>query len=66
MSPTRRGLLALSAVIAVLVTIAPGEPQLPNDGAGRGLCFEDVGCEDGTPWDCRTMGNRLCGPVSAR
>lgn len=46
-------LVACTAVLLVVVLSGP----VGETGPGTGACQEDMKC-----WDCRTMGNRICGP----
>lgn len=61
MTPTRLGRIVLAVVVAALVTTTHDGPDLPNAPADHGVCYEDLGCEDGTSWLCHEMGNRICG-----
>lgn len=52
MNTTRRAAIALSAIIAAIITITvPAHATIT---------------EDDPRWDCRTMGNLICGPTNAQ
>lgn len=56
---TRAGAIAL---VAYLVTAATSCTPVQSGGGTAGTsCTEDMPC-----WDCHTMGNHVCGPVSAK
>lgn len=51
--------IAVGIVLATMIMSNPG--ALIGDDNSDGLILED---ESG--WDCRTMGNRICGPGNAQ
>lgn len=51
--------LAASAAFTAGLTAQHWNPYTRQ--LDHGACYEDTGCADGTPWDCRTMGNQICG-----
>lgn len=48
---TKATTLLVMAILIVTVTMAIGLAQ------GSAKCTEDMAC-----WDCKTMGNKVCGP----
>lgn len=58
----------MRAIVALFIFTAALMPFTGacDDMSQRGRTPDDVRCEEDMPcWDCTTMGNRICGPITA-